>query len=304
MNQGDNATGIVDFILACFDLLGLSISRGDSPERCFVQHSFLTNKAPTIAAFLSSASFVPVDGEFLISQALARLDPSMFGSFSDGTFLEGQGNLLADARRHFVLACVNIGIFGPDGAERLLGEQIPADTQLEGRVQKQNLLEECRNDTQKLHQLIEKFDVHDGNTPTRVEVIAEVFSRAILCIYESLTIAFSQIFHETCTSRDKVALKNLCNQISRNPLTLDAIALYTDIRSFSQPMCFLLAEWKHDEDEGKFAVYLKGMKRKEPLTCRRRASTYIRRIQCLCASSTRHVLQVQPFCSRVRIPSR
>lgn len=124
--------------------------------------------------YLSSASFVPVDNEYLISQALTRLDPTLFSSFPDASFLDGQAGLLADARRQFLLGCVTLGIIGLDGVERLLGEQLAQDEPFEGRAHRQQFVEECKSSSQKLELVIEKSEAFDGNAPARVEALTEV----------------------------------------------------------------------------------------------------------------------------------
>ena len=68
--------------------------------------------------------------------------------------------------------------------------------------------------------------------------------------FGSLRANLYEIFHSTCEAGDKAALKTLCNQISRRMLAMDAIALHTDMRTLLQPMCFLLMEWKYEDDEG------------------------------------------------------
>ena len=170
------------------------MTRGDSAERTFIQHSFLTNKAPAIILYLSSASFVPVDTEILISEALGRLDPGIFESFPDGDFIESQGNLLSEARRQFVFACVNLGLLGRDSIPRILGEEVTGDVHFEGRLQKQQLLEECKGNSNKLSTMIDKMEAHDGNAPTRVEAVVEVGNPMFISMLQRLTVGDDRSF--------------------------------------------------------------------------------------------------------------
>lgn len=63
-------------------------------------------------------------------------------------------------------------------------------------------------------------------------------------------VAVDKIFRNTCAAGDRAALKTLCNKISDRTKCLDAIALFTDAAGLLRPLCRMLVEWKHDEDQG------------------------------------------------------
>ena len=115
-----------------------------------------------------------MENEFLISQSLSRLDPSAFTTYANEPFLGSQNNLMVDTRRQFLCSCVLHGLLSFDGVDRILGEQITHELPDGGRAQKQQLVDECKGNPQRIDNLIQGTESFDGNATPRVEALAEV----------------------------------------------------------------------------------------------------------------------------------
>ena len=155
-------------------MLAISIARGDPAERQFIPRSFVTNRAPPFVLYLASSGFVSTGTEDLISQAFSRFDHALVASLTQDSFLDTQSHVLSDARQQFLLACVVHGVIASDSVDRILGEQATHQLPSEGRVSMQQLIDECRGNTQKLDQLVEKTQAFDGNAATRIEALVQV----------------------------------------------------------------------------------------------------------------------------------
>lgn len=112
--------------------------------------------------------------EISITQALSRVDPNAFPAFSQGfDEMLGNNNSLADVRQDFLNACALHGLIQTATVERLLGEtpmQGPPDTKYEKRT----LLEQCKNNFDKISMYIDELENLDGNAGAIVGAIAEV----------------------------------------------------------------------------------------------------------------------------------
>lgn len=47
-----------------------------------------------------------------------------------------------------------------------------------------------------------------------------------------------------------MTLKNICNSLSRRPLSLDVMLLFISPSTILQPLCALLDAWKWGEEQG------------------------------------------------------
>ena len=167
---------MVELVVASFDALALASARGDSQDRLFIPRCFLVNKIPVLISLLLATSFVPVDNEYLLSQAFARLDTSLFTAFEDEPFPTEKSNVLAEAKPQFLVACAVHGLLQPDAGARLAGESNASRfANIDSRLNRNLLVEECKGNTQRFEQLLaEKIEDFDGNAVFRVEALIEV----------------------------------------------------------------------------------------------------------------------------------
>ncbi|KAL9050007.1 MAG: hypothetical protein Q9162_006889 [Coniocarpon cinnabarinum] len=159
--------------------------RGDH----FILRSFIINQAPSIIFLLASTGFGPMNCEVLLSQAFSRFEPSLFTSLPQASFLGPQTTVPFEVKQQFLMSCVLCGVISADSVERILGEPASSSVPFEGRLNVQQLVEECRSDSQKLEQLIDKTAALDGNASSRTEALSQIFQK--ICEHQPVYDEFS-----------------------------------------------------------------------------------------------------------------
>jgi mediator of RNA polymerase II transcription subunit 5 len=171
--QIDPQSMATDLITAAFDILANAMYRSEPSQTMFCLKSFLVNKIPILISQIS-ASIFPMTPEICITQALSHVDPNAFPAFSQGfDDMMGNNNSLADVRQDFLNACALHGLITTVTVERLLGEA-PMQGPPETKYNKQTLLEQCKNNFDKISGYIDELDNLDGNAGAIVGAIAEV----------------------------------------------------------------------------------------------------------------------------------
>lgn len=51
-----------------------------------------------------------------------------------------------------------------------------------------------------------------------------------------------------------MTLKGVCNSLSRKPLALDVVMLFTQSNNLLRPLCHILDNWQEHEDQGMFSI--------------------------------------------------
>jgi mediator of RNA polymerase II transcription subunit 5 len=162
-----------DLITAAFDILANAMYRSEPSQTMFCLKSFLVNKIPILISQIS-ASIFPMTPELCITQALSHVDPNAFPAFSQGfDDMMGNNNSLADVRQDFLNSCALHGLITTVTVERLLGEA-PMQGPPETKYDKRTLLEQCKNNFDKISGYIDELDNLDGNAGAIVGTIAEV----------------------------------------------------------------------------------------------------------------------------------
>jgi mediator of RNA polymerase II transcription subunit 5 len=139
----------------------------------FVFRSFLVNKLPPFFASLAAASMEPIPMELCINQALSKVDPNAFPSFSQ--VFEMQGNtVLSDVRQEFLFACASHRLIPESSIERLLGENPMQTLPVGGRYVKDELVAQITGNTQRADQLIAEVESMEGNAGAIVGAVTEV----------------------------------------------------------------------------------------------------------------------------------
>ncbi|CAG8149644.1 unnamed protein product [Penicillium salamii] len=228
--QGHNDVLIEEVITATFDVLSNGVYRNESPRTMFLFRSFLVNKLPAFFAAISAASMVPISMEMCISQALSRLDPNAFPSFSQMFSMQGS-SVLSDARQEFLFACASHKLIEESSIEQLLGENPMQTLPGGGPYIKDDIISQINNNHERAEQLIGEIESMEGNAGAIVGAVVEVM-------------------HSLCHQKETMTLKNICNSLSRRPQTLDVILLFRSAKQVLQPLCSVIDSWKWDEDQG------------------------------------------------------
>ncbi|OJJ44775.1 hypothetical protein ASPZODRAFT_153654 [Penicilliopsis zonata CBS 506.65] len=218
---------VEEVITAAFDILSNAMYRNESSRTMFLFRSFLVNKLPSFFAAMSATSMVPM--EMCIRNALGRIDPNAFPSFSQMFSMQGS-TVLSDVRQEFLFACALHRLIPESSIERLLGENPMQTLPVGGQYMKDELVAQINANPERADQLINEVESMDGNAGTIVGAITEVM-------------------HNLCTQKETMTLKNICNSLSRRPQALDVILLFRSPKQVLQPICSLLDSWHWDEDQ-------------------------------------------------------
>jgi mediator of RNA polymerase II transcription subunit 5 len=169
-----------DLITAAFDILANAMYRSEPSPTMFCLKSFLINKIPVLISQIIPSIF-PMTAELCITQALGHVDPNAFPAFSQGfDDMMGNNNLLADVRQDFLNACALHGLITTGTVERLLGEA-PMQGPPETRYDRKTLLDQCKNNFDKISMYIDELDSLDGNAGAIVGAIVEVWKLSTTC---------------------------------------------------------------------------------------------------------------------------
>lgn len=172
--QGHYEVLIEEIIIAAFDVLSNGVYRNESSRTMFLFRAFLVNKLPAFFAAMSAASMVPIPMELCISQALSRLDPNAFPSFSQMFSMQGS-SVLSDARQEFLFACASHRLIPESSIERLLGENPMQTLPVGGPYIKDELVAQINTNFERADQLIGELESMEGNAGAIVGAITEVW---------------------------------------------------------------------------------------------------------------------------------
>ncbi|KKA28369.1 hypothetical protein TD95_000200 [Thielaviopsis punctulata] len=229
--------GIVDLILASFDVLSNAAFRNEHRSTAQLLRSYLTNKLPLLILNLALGLYPPTLSEFCITTALGQVDPSVFPTLT-GMFDDTRNNndFTENMREEFCFACCLHGLISQANISALLGDtysSLPA----EGKRVKAALVQECAGNSDYIVSLLASLDKTDGNVGAVCEALVEVFG-------------------ELCANRDTATLKTLCSQLALQPMSLDVIQLFEKPVKLLQPLCHLLDEWRYDDEQTEYqSVY-------------------------------------------------
>ncbi|EEQ83598.2 RNA polymerase II mediator complex subunit Nut1 [Blastomyces dermatitidis ER-3] len=227
---GDRMTLIEDLITAAFDVLSNGMYRNEPNRTMFIFRSFLVNKLPPFFAEMCASAIDPIPMELCITRALSRIDPNAFPSFSEMFAMQGN-SILSDVRQEFLFACALHKLIPEASIERLLGENPMQTLPVGGQLRREDLVSQINNNPERAEQLINELESMEGNAGT-------------------IAAAITEVMHNLCSRKETMTLKNICNSLSRRPLSLDVMLLFISPSTILRPLCALLDAWKWGEEQG------------------------------------------------------
>lgn len=165
---------MIDLILASFDMLANAMYRTDSPQSIIVLRSFLVNKLPVFLNNYAPIIFAPLSIETCISQALLRVDPAAFPSFSQMFDLLGKNGMLSEARGEFLFACALQQLIPESSIEGLLGDVPMQSLPASGRYVKSDLVAQCTANPARIEELVGELENMEGNAGEIAGALLEV----------------------------------------------------------------------------------------------------------------------------------
>ncbi|KAI2784944.1 Med5-domain-containing protein [Daldinia loculata] len=233
--QGDIQSTTIDLILASFDVLANAVFRNEGHQASYLLRSYLINKLPLLLATLATSMYPPLSAQFCITEALSHVDTNAFPTLSAMFDDTHNSNTFTDSvRQDFCFACCLHGLIPESSIEGLLGEITYQTLPQAGRYVKEQLVEECMGDPERIQRLIGELDNMDGNVGAVCQALAEVIGRL-------------------CNNKETMTLKLLCSQLAKKPLLLDVMLLFCKPITMLHPLCELLDNhWRYEEDQGEY----------------------------------------------------
>lgn len=232
--KDDVSSLVTDLILASFDVLANAMYRNESARSINILRSFLVNKLPVfLQRNYAALIFEPVTVELCIRQALMRVDPAAFPSFSQIFDPLERNSLLSEARQEFLFACALHQLIPEKIIEEILGDVPMQSLPASGRYSKDDLVSQCTTNPAKIDEYIGELENMEGNA-------GEIASALI------------EILHALCVNNDTMTLKAVCNALCRRPTALDVMILFTSPHNLLQPLCSTLDKWQDHEDQGEY----------------------------------------------------
>ncbi|KAI1135676.1 Med5-domain-containing protein [Hypoxylon sp. FL0543] len=232
--QGDIQSTTIDLILASFDVLANAVFRNEGQQASYVLRSYLINKLPLLLATLATSMYPPLSAQFCITEALSQVDTNAFPTLSAMFDDTHHNNTFTDSvRQDFCFACCLHGLIPESSIEGLLGEITYQTLPQAGRYVKEQLVEECMGDPERIQRLVSEMDNMDGNVGAVCQALTEVIGRL-------------------CHNKETMTLKLLCSQLAKKPLSLDVMLLFDKPFTILHPLCELLNNWRYEEDQGEY----------------------------------------------------
>ena len=226
----DNAqTAAVDLIVAAFDVLTNAALCKESRPVIKSIRSFICNKMlillRTLVGFNGPGA---VDGCVQMAMMAVSVDP--LTPLSTGA--TDVRDMLKKVRLEFLTACTLQGLISESTVGSVLQEQ--SITLLkESKYTREGLLAQCAHNSSRLESIIHELDAMHGN--------AGAISTCVVDTVNSL-----------CASKDTMSLKAVCNALLRKVTNLDIIMQYAQPTNLLLPLCNVLNDWVHDQDQSEF----------------------------------------------------
>ncbi|KAI6836013.1 mediator complex, subunit Med5 [Hortaea werneckii] len=227
--NGDNQHVAVNLIVASFDVLANAYLKGDPAQRAKMIQSFLCNKVPLLLAMLST--FMPpgatMDGCIQIAFMQISMDalpPLEVGSAN-------VREKLVQARFGFLRACALHQLMLESNIGNILGEHVQLNKI--PRFTKDGLVRQCSNNIGQIDGLLDHPTMMQGNA-----------GAVAGCIVDTV--------NSLCFSKDTMSLKTLCNVLIKHIHDVDIVLQYAQPVNLLQPLCALLNDWTHDQDQSEF----------------------------------------------------
>lgn len=165
---------MTDLILASFDVLANAMYRTEPAQTISILRSFLVNKLPVFLSNYATILFPPLTIETCISQALLRVDPAAFPSFSQMFDMLGKTGMLSEARQEFLFACALHQLIPETSIEGLLGDVPMQSLPASGRYVRSELVTQCTTNPSKIEELIGELENMEGNAGEIAGALIEV----------------------------------------------------------------------------------------------------------------------------------
>ncbi|KAG9942006.1 mediator complex, subunit Med5, partial [Aureobasidium melanogenum] len=229
--QNDTQSLVSDLIVASFDVLANALQQRQPPDQLLCYRSFIANKLPLLITTLS-ASFPPMTSQVHIQMALRRVDVHPFPPLSSDNDT-ANNEILKKSRLEFVQACILFQLGNEQAFHSVIGESPAPIAPRVVRYNRQSLAQQCSANIHRVEELARELEGMNGN--------AGAISGALVDTIQHLY-----------TAKETMALRTVCNIFSRRLPLMDIMLQHAQPSDVLSPLCNLLNEWTHDEDQSEY----------------------------------------------------
>ncbi|KAK4575185.1 hypothetical protein LTR86_001037 [Recurvomyces mirabilis] len=227
--SGDNQSLTLQLIHAAFDVLTSHLVCGGQPHEVLLIRSFICNKLPVLLSMLATFTSpgtieVCIQNAFL-AVAMDPIPPISAGS-SEAT------DTLRRARLDFLHACIMHGVITEATVHAVVQGASTAIPKVV-KYSKEGLLSQCTNNIGRLESLARELPSMHGNA-----------AAISLCLVD--------LIGNLCANKDTMSLKSVCNTLVRRVSDIDIVLQHTQPAMLLLPLCTVLNDWVHDQDQSEF----------------------------------------------------
>jgi mediator of RNA polymerase II transcription subunit 5 len=209
----------LDGLFASFQVLKRSRDGNIKALRFPQADVYIRNKLTSILATISGSSFGVVLSEQALTSAWDQIRTELT---TPEALLCGQ---------HFLHTCSLHHLLSSEAAHQLIGDQQLASNLPKGLYSKDELVSQVNSNHSRMSKLIEELTHADGSGAAISQTVVEMI------------MAF-------CQSKETHHISDMANTILKNPVVINALAMFVRPSYWLGPLCTLLDEWGWDEIQG------------------------------------------------------
>ncbi|KAK3671853.1 hypothetical protein LTR78_008219 [Recurvomyces mirabilis] len=210
---GDNQSLTLQLIHAAFDVLTSHLVRGGQPHEVLLIRSFICNKLPVLLSMLATFTGHGTI-EVCIQNAFLAVAMDPIPPISAGS--SDATDTLRRARLDFLHACVMHGV-ATESIVNAVVQGISTTIPKVVKYSKDGLTSQCTNNIGRLESLVRELPI--GNL---------------------------------CANKDTMSLKTVCNALVKRVPDIDIVLQHTQPAMLLLPLCTVLNDWVHDQDQSEF----------------------------------------------------
>ncbi|KAK4549691.1 hypothetical protein LTR36_004992 [Oleoguttula mirabilis] len=226
---GDNQTLAVDLLTAAFDVLTNAMLRKEPRQSIKIIRSFICNKVPLLLSIMA-AYLAPMTAEACVQMAFMQIAMDALPPITAGA--TDAREMLKRTRLEFLQACALHGLVSESTIGNIIQEPAMALPRIV-RYSKDGLVSQCTTHVGRLEGLAEDLQSMQGNAGAVAGCIVE-------------------LLNNHCMNKDTMSLKTVCTILIKRIPDMDVVMQYTSPAMMLAPLCSLLHDWVHDQDQTEF----------------------------------------------------
>ncbi|KAF2720785.1 Med5-domain-containing protein [Polychaeton citri CBS 116435] len=216
----------VDLLVASFEILTNALLIKESDQSVDLIKSFICNRLPPLLASVSNL-LLPLTSEQCIQMGFSNINIDPLPPLTDGADVIREQ--LQVTRSEFLQACILHALVSDTTVAVILQRPSTALPKAQ-KLNKDMLVQQCAHNTGKVEGLIESLKAMQGNAGAIAGCIVDIVNNC-------------------CNLKDTMSLKAVCMSLIKHIPSIDVIFQYNQPMHLILPMCSLLNDWVHEQDQ-------------------------------------------------------